>query len=364
MSFGKLVGLVALLLGLLLLWKIRFVVLLTFTAIALATVLNRVVRWFARWKLRRGWAIALTLSLLLGVTALALALILPPFVGQVSRWIDQIPAEAARASLWLSQLRGRLPVELSEQIQQLDTFIQDIPIVARTLFSNVFVFFNNTLSIVVNVLFVLVITIMLLSNPKAYQRAFIAVFPQFYRYRVQEILSLCEASLVGWGVGILFNMLVITTLSFLGLTLISVPLPIGNAFIAGLFTFIPNVGPVLSVIPPALLGLLDAPWKALAVVGLYVLIQQMESNLLTPLVMKHQVSLLPAIALVAQLICGVLFGLLGLFLALPIVVTGQVLTQELLIKDIMNKWSTPNGKRRSLLAPSEDRSAGLEPSYK
>ena len=300
MSFGKLVGLVALLLTLLLLWKIRFVVLLAFTAIALATVLNRVVQWFTRWKLRRGLAIALTLSIVSLAIAAAIALLLPPFIDQVSQWIDQIPAEVARVSIWLNEARGRLPDELSSQVQKLDTFIQDIPVVVRTLFNNFFTFFSGTLSVVVNVLFVLVITIMLLSNPKSYRRAFVSIFPQFYRHRVHDILDKCESSLVGWGVGILFNMLVISTLSFLGLTLISVPLPIGNAFIAGLLTFVPNVGPVLSVIPPTILGLLDAPWKALAVIGLYVLIQQIESNFLTPLVMKHQVSLLPAIALVSQ----------------------------------------------------------------
>ena len=363
MSFGKLVGLVALLLGLLLLWKIRFVVLLAFTAIALATVLNRVVQWFTQWKLKRGWAIALTLAFLLGAAILSVTLILPPFIGQVSQWIDQIPAEAARLSLWLNQIGSRLPPELSDPFQQLDTFVQDIPIVARTIFNNFFTFFSGTLAIVVNTLFVLVVTIMLLSNPKAYRRAFVAVFPQFYRHRVQDILDKCEKSIVGWGTGILFNMLVISTLSFLGLTLIGVPLPIGNAFLAGLLTFVPNVGPVLSVVPPALLGLLDAPWKALAVIGLYVLIQQIESNFLTPLVMKHQVALLPAIALVAQLICGVLFGFLGLFLALPIVVTGQVVVQELVVKDIMNKWSRESDRRRRFDASSRS-SAGLEPSFK
>lgn len=361
MSFGKLVGLVAFLIGLLLLWKIRFVVLLTFTAIALATVLNRGVRWLTKLGLKRGLAITLTLFFLLGAAAATVALILPPFVRQVSQWIDQIPSEAARTSIWLDQIRGRLPAEFSEQFQQLDTFIQDIPIVARTLFNNFFVFFSGTLSVVVNALFVLVVTIMLLSNPKSYRRAFILVFPQFYRHRIQDILDQCEKSLVGWGVGILFNMLVITSLSFVGLTLISVPLPIGNAFIAGVLTFVPNVGPIISVIPPALLGLLDAPWKGLAVVGLYILIQQIESNFLTPLVMKHQVALLPAITLVAQLICGVLFGLLGLFLALPMVVTGKVVVQELLIKDIMNNWNNRSQRQRRLIAPSEgDRELELD----
>ncbi|MEM8807307.1 MAG: AI-2E family transporter [Cyanobacteria bacterium P01_G01_bin.38] len=338
MKFGKLVGFVALLLGLYLLWLLRFIVLLTFAAVTLATVLNRVVRQLTHWKLQRGLAIAVTLVTIGSLMAIVLTVAVPPFIEQVNQWLDTVPLEVAQISIWLEQLDDRVPTELSEQLQQLDMFIQDIPRVARSLFNNFFLIFRSTLSILLNVVLVLAVTIMLLANPRAYRRAFVLLFPQFYRYRIQEVLDQCETSLVAWGVGILFNMVVISVMSFVGLVIIDVPLPIANASVAGLLTFIPNVGPVLSVIPPAVLGLLQAPWKAVAVLALYVLIQQVESNFLTPLVMKRQVSLLPAITLVSQLICGALFGFLGLFLALPLVVIGQVWLQELLVKDIMNNW--------------------------
>lgn len=338
MKFGKLVGLIALLIGIYLLWRIRVIILLAFSAIAIATLLNRIVRQLTRWKLQRGVAIAVTLVSIFTAIALIVIVAVPPFIDQVSQWLNQVPMEAERVSAWLRMLDDRLPIELTEQVQKLDTFIRDIPRVLRGIFNNFFLVFRSTLSLVINSLFILVLTIMLLANPHAYRRAFIIVCPQFYRQRVHQILDRCERSLVGWGVGILFNMLVITLLSFIGLVVIGVPIPIGNAFIAGILTFVPNVGPVLSVIPPAVLGLLDSPWKGLSVVILYIVIQQVESNFLTPLVMKYQVSLLPAITLVSQLICGVLFGFLGLFLALPIVVIGQVWLQELLITDVMNKW--------------------------
>ena len=347
MKFGSLVGLVALLLGLYLLWLIRFIVLLAFTAVAFATVLNRIVRWLTERHVKRNLAVGLTVITLAVLSVLVAWLIAPPFVNQVNQWLDQAPFEIAQIRAWLNEVDSRVPIELSEQLQKLDTFIQDIPIVARSVFNNAFLFFRNTLSVLLNLLLVLVITIMLLANPKPYRRAFVCLFPQFYRYRIVDILDSCEVALVGWSTGILFNIFVITALSFSGLAIIGVPLPIGNAFVAGMLTFIPNIGPVLSVIPPALLGLLEAPWKGVAVVVLYILIQQVESNFLTPMVMKRQVSLLPAIALISQLICGVLFGFLGLFLALPLTVVGQVWLQELVVKDIMNGWQqkTPIGRR-------------------
>ncbi|MEO1342081.1 MAG: AI-2E family transporter, partial [Cyanobacteria bacterium J06635_13] len=76
----------------------------------------------------------------------------------------------------------------------------------------------------------------------------------------------------------------------------------------------------------------------LAVVILYVVIQQVESNVLTPIVMQKQVSLLPAITLLSQVAFAVFFGLLGLFLALPITVVAQVWLKEVLVKDILDRW--------------------------
>lgn len=360
MKFGKLLGLVALLLSLYLLWRVRFVVLLGFTAIALATVLNRVVRFLTRLKLKRGMAIAITFIALFSLIALTTKIILPPFAEQVSQWLDRVPLEVNRISLWLEQIDNQVPPEVAEQLEKLDTLIRDIPQVARSLFSNFFLFFRKTLAIIINALLVLVVTLMLLANPKAYRRAFVCLFPQFYRARVQHILDRCETSLVAWGMGILFNMLVISMLSFIGLALIDIPLPIGNAFLAGILTFIPNVGPILSVIPPAVLGALEAPWKGLAVIGLYILIQQLESNFLTPLVMKRQVALLPAVTLISQLVCGILFGFLGLFLALPLVVTGQVWIQELVVKDVMNSWTAGRSARPRIQGISDTQDAQTE----
>jgi len=101
---------------------------------------------------------------------------------------------------------------------------------------------------------------------------------------------------------------------------------------------IPNLGPTISVIPPMAIALLEAPWKSLAVFGLYFAIQQIESNFLTPYVMAQQVSLLPAVTLLSQVFFATFFGFLGLFLALPLTVVGQIWVKEVLIKDVLDQW--------------------------
>lgn len=179
---------------------------------------------------------------------------------------------------------------------------------------------------------------MLLSNPRPYMRLFLAFFPAFYRRRAARILKKSEQALVGWTQGILFNMSVITLFSWLGLVALGIQLPLVNALFAGLLTFIPNLGPAFSCVPPTALALMDAPWKAMAVIILYFVIQQLEGMVLTPLVMKQRVSLLPAVTLLAQITFGFFFGFIGLFLALPLAVVAKVWIEEVLFKDILSNW--------------------------
>ena len=127
-------------------------------------------------------------------------------------------------------------------------------------------------------------------------------------------------------------------LAGIGLTLLGVKLVMANALLAGLLNVIPNVGPTLSTVFPMSVALLDAPWKAVAVLGLYVVIQNIESYVITPSVMHYQVNLLPGLTLTAQFIFTVLFGPLGLLMALPLAVVMQVLIREIVIHDVLDPW--------------------------
>ena len=174
--------------------------------------------------------------------------------------------------------------------------------------------------------------LMMLLNPQPYRRLFKVIFPSSMRRTVDQVLDHCEDAIAGWFIGITFNMVVIAVMSMIGLWLLGVPLVLANGLLAGLLAFIPNIGPVVSVIPPVAIALLEAPWKAIAVIGLYILIQQIESNLLTPFVMKQQVDLLPAITLLAQVVFSLFFGFLGLLLALPLALTLQQWLNEFWVK--------------------------------
>jgi predicted PurR-regulated permease PerM len=115
--------------------------------------------------------------------------------------------------------------------------------------------------------------------------------------------------------------------------------------LAGLLNFIPNLGPTLSVVLPMGLALLDDPWKPLLVLILYFVIQQIESSLLTPYIMAQQVSLLPALTLLAQVFFASSFGFLGLLLALPLSVVFKVWFNAVVIEDVLNHWQQRPGSQ-------------------
>ena len=334
---GPWIGIIAFIISLYILWQVRQLLLLLFTAVVLATALNIVVERLQRSKLKRGYAVLLSISLLFATGVLFVGLIVPPFIDQLQSLKDLVPLGIERSSLWFSTMEERLSPQFIRALPDVD-WSRQLSLLFQQLVGGGLAIFSVSLEILISFLLVLVLTLMLLGNPAPYRRGFIRLFPSFYRHRVDVILQQCQEALQGWLLGILFNMLVITVLSFVGLVALDIPLALSQAMVAGILTFIPNVGPTLSVIPPIAIALLDELWKVPAVLVLYVIIQQLESSLLTPVVMQKQVSLLPAVTLVAQVFFASFFGFLGLFVALPLTVVGQIWIQEVLISDILDPW--------------------------
>ena len=347
MRLGTLIGFLAIIIALYILWSIKQVLLLAFGAIVFATAINQLVKWLQRiFKLDRKIAVAIAVTGVLALVAGFIALVIPPFIEQFQQLVTQVPVGLEQLSGWNEWLRNLLPDNLIEEVRGLESLTTNVQSFFNGLIGNFFDLFSSTLGIVLNSLLVIVVTIMLLSEPRPYRQMFLLMFPAFYRQRVQIILKKCEKNLGGWAIGILFNMAIIAILSGIGLLILGVRLPLANSLLAGILTFIPNLGPVLSVVPPTAMALLDAPWKGAAVIALYIIIQQVESNILTPVVMKKQVSLLPAVTLLAQVAFAVFFGLLGLFLALPFTVVAQVWLKEVLVKDILDRWQSDNDNNK------------------
>lgn len=357
MNLGQWVGFLAVVIAIYILWKIRQVLLLVFAAIVLATALNRVVGWLQRVGVKRGIAIGIVAIALLGILVGLFAIVEPPLVEQFQQLVNLVPNMLEGLRDWSNWVQTFIPQQLLN-IGNLGNLIPRLQPLITQVVGNVYTWFSDLVAIILNLLLVFVLSIMLLANPSPYRRGFILLFPAFYRRRVNDILSECETTLVGWITATIFDMAVIGVVTFIGLSVLQVPLPLVNALLAGFLEFIPNVGPTLSVLPPVAVALLDSPWKAVAVVILYLLIQQFESYFLVPFVMKSQVDLLPAVTLLAVVIFGLLFGFLGILLALPLVIVLKIWLQELLVKDILNNWGEDERDTPAQESPTPDNGHG------
>lgn len=347
MDLGQLLGLIVICICLYILWQIRQVLLLVFAAVVLSTALNRLARRLQQSGLPRLWSVLLSIIILLTVLTGFFFIIVPPFATEFQQLAEILPKAINRLNQWLNILRNNLPNQFNQYLPDINNLIQQVqPLVSRLLGGSV-AFVSNTLGSVLSFLLVIVLTLMMLAQPLSYRKTFVRLFPSFYRRRVDGILDECEVALGRWIIGALISMSVVALLSVIGLSILGVRLALAQGVLAGLLNFIPNIGPTLSIVLPMTIALLDAPWKSFAVLILYFIIQQFESSFLTPYVMAQQVALLPAITLMSQVFFATFFGFLGLILALPLTVVGQVWAKEVLIKDILDRWDSD---RKSELA--------------
>lgn len=349
-------GLLALIASCYILWQIRQALLLLFAAVVLATALNRLARYLQKFRLKRSIAVLLSISFLVLIFVGLFLIIVPPFTQQFQQLTQRAPQGIAKLNEWIDQIETRFSGQFGQRLPNLDVndIMQQLQPLFNQLVGGAGAFVGNTLGVILSFLLVIVLTLMTLAEPLSYRKAFIQLFPSFYRRRVDGILDECEIALGRWVIGALISMSVITLLSLIGLSVLKVPLALAHAVVAGLLNLIPNIGPGLSVIPPMTIALLDSPLKSGLVLLLYFLIQQFESNLLTPYVMAQQVSLLPAVTLIAQVFFATFFGFLGLLLALPLTVVAQVWIREVLIKDILNQWHTSPTKLAAINSAIEE----------
>lgn len=348
MNLGQWLGLLAIVISLYVLWQIRQILLLIFAAVILATALNKLARRFQRAGMRRGFAVLLAISIFLAVIVGFFWLIVPPFIEQFQELTVRVPRGVERLNTWLDQLETRIPSQLVPYVPDLNNLSQQAqPLVNRVVGSS-FAFVSGSLEVILKILLVLVLTGMFLANPDSYRQLFIRLFPSFYRRRVDGIVHECEDALGGWMAGAAIAVFVVGLMSAIGLSILRVPAALALAVLAGFMNLIPNLGPTISVVPAIAIALLDSPVKSLLVLALYFFIQQAESNFITPIVMAHQVSLLPAVTLISQLFFVTFFGFLGLFLALPLTVVGKIWFREVILEDVLDRWGK-NGKRETEL---------------
>jgi len=217
LTLGRWVGLISLLISLYVLWQVRSIVLLFFMAVIFATGLNRVVRQFQKSRLKRGVAIGLTVSILIMVLGLVLTLVTTQIAKEIDQLIELIPGAIAQVGNLNYWIQEQIPGRIINNLPSLSDLSLQLQRVANWIIIHFYQIFSNSLSLLLNGLFLTVLTLMLLANPKQYRNLLIQGFPAFYRRRADSILSKCEIGLVHYLSGIALSMAFIGIASTIGL---------------------------------------------------------------------------------------------------------------------------------------------------
>lgn len=273
-----------------------------------------------------GWSLLATLLMYLTLAALLALLLLPRVAENLTELGEQIPERILQAQDTLSRTSlGR--VILREADKALET--QRI----RNQLDEIWKRSAGALSSAAGALgsgvIILFIGIYLAAMPKAHLQLLRRFLPGNRARKAEETLGEMGSILWRWLMGRLLSMTVVGILIWLGLLLIGLPMALSLGFIAGALSFIPYLGPILALLPVTLVAISESLPMVLWVLGIFFVVQGLESYLLTPLIQKQAVSLHPVAILMAQLVMGSLFGILGVALATPLTAVAMTMAESL-----------------------------------
>ena len=302
-------------------------VLVLLVGLLLAVALSGPVEALRRRKVPRAVA---SVSIVVGVLALVALggyLFVPVIIEQIWQLVVTLPFAFSRINEWFEQLAYSvgLPMSGNGSDPSLSTLISW----GRRILGGALGLFGSLTTLAFGLLVAVFVPLYLTANPEPVVAWTVRLLPPAQRSRAWVILSKARRGLLNWLKGRLLSMAIVGILWTGALYVIGIPGALFLGILAGLLEFVPYVGPVVSAIPPLLLALAGDPLDALWVLLSYLVIQQVEGYLLTPLIEGRVASLHPAIVIVAVTVAGAAFGFLGVVLAVPTVVVVKVLVEEL-----------------------------------
>ena len=342
MSSSSYFKLVVILITSLIIWTLRDFLLLIICSLVISNIVCNLCN-----QIQKGLKIPRPLSLFLVLTVISVIvftifiLVLPPFIKEFNEILVDIPNGLSKINILintnLNKFNSLFYGEQSENVIDIFSFINnvvtipDVSTIAKAIqesFKNLINIAGNLGSGLLKLIFVLAVSLMISIEPKQYKENILLLIPKNYRNKFRNILEKCNIALANWTFSMVISSLSVGLLSLIVLSILDVKYVVSNALIAMVLNIIPNIGPVISGIFPISIALLDNFWKPLAVLGAYVIIQNIESYIIMPSIMKKKANLLPGLTLISQFGFTFIFGPLGLILSLPLAVVIQVLIKE------------------------------------
>ncbi|MGO9820108.1 MAG: AI-2E family transporter [Solirubrobacteraceae bacterium] len=262
------------------------------------------------------------------LTGLGFAVI-PSFIAQVRQFAQRLPVILNSVDRYIHGLAGNNTRSLSAQ---LSGFVQGYLHHPDRLVGPVEQIGLTALGILLMLLLIILAAFLIALNPNLLVNGFLRLVPGTRRAAAQDVMDRVRSAWLGWMTAVGLDMLVLGSLLFLGMEIIGLKFAIGFAVFSAFMTVIPNYGSVISAIPPILAGLAQSPTKALLVLIVYVIVNQIEGNLILPLIMARTVDMHPGVVSVGLLVMAALFGLIGVLIAIPLLSLAIILVEVLWIE--------------------------------
>ena len=310
-------------------WLLRSVLMLVFSAVLVAVILRAGANGLERRLPMPTWAaLALVIVAFLGVLGLVFWLFGAQISAQMGELIARLPYAYAQFKIRIGQ-----PDLDRTLIAQVRSMVPD----GGTIVSVVGTVVGGVTGALSGLILAVVGGIYLASQPALYRHGVLLLIPAEHRPNVDEALDRSGEALKRWLLAQLIAMATVGSLAGIGLWAIGVPSPLALALIAGLLEFVPVAGPFLSAIPAVLLALTVGLNEVLLTAGLYLVIQQIEGNILMPVIQARSVDLPPALTLFSLVALGLLFGIPGVLMATPLTVVLYVMVRKLYVNDTLGE---------------------------
>jgi predicted PurR-regulated permease PerM len=329
--------------ALLLLWHTRNLVLTIFLGVLFALAVSSGVDRLQRYRIPRGLAAPLIVLAFLGVLGAFGSWIGPTVRTQTRELKTKLPEALGKLEAWVQSRGGGVIATITgldeepkaasppagagdsvtvvlptaEQQTLRDRLLSQLGGATRYFLPVL----SSTLAVAAGLVLVLFLAIYLAIDPQLYRRGLVRLVPRAKRPRAEKMLSGIALTLRKWLVTQLIAMVVIGVVTTLVLLALNVRAAVPLGILAGLLEFVPTLGPILSAVPAIAMGFVDSPEKALAVTIAYVGIQFIENHLLIPILMKEGIDIPPALTIVMQALMAIVFGFLGLLVAVPLLAT-------------------------------------------
>jgi predicted PurR-regulated permease PerM len=354
----------------LLLFGLLFRQLVTLLLAILVTVIVAIplaaaARRLERYRIPRPVGALVTLLAAIGALGLLIYLLIPPFVDQTNQFVDDVPSIVKDLEKVYADVTGQSSGEVGDKVQRFFERYTDEP---DRLIGPLTSIGLNVAGILGALVLILITAYYMAIRPEPLVEGLVRLAPPPRREHLREVLGRIRTSWIGWMEGVVIDMLVTGVMLYVALTIVGLDFAIFFAVLSALLVVVPYFGAIAGAIPPTLFALTDSPGKALLVLGAYVLVQQLESNVTIPIIMAQRVRLHPAVIAIGVVVVGQLFGFVGLFVAVPILSLIIIAVEEFWVKPVEEGHAEERRSELQLpqqleqeLAPDPDEAPPLRP---